>query len=113
LEGGALSALFAGAAAFVYVQLVEGFGLPPVEAMAAGVPVIASRSVPSVSESPIDGVAAVVDPTDEDAIAAAMRSVLGDPAWAASLVANGKALAAMRTWEAAAAGHVAVWDSLS
>jgi glycosyltransferase involved in cell wall biosynthesis len=113
VEGGALSALYAGASAFVYVPLVEGFGLPPIEAMAAGVPVVVSASVPSVSESPIDGVATVVDPTDEQAIARAMVAMFDDPNLAATLVANGRALAAMRTWETAAAGHVAVWDSLS
>ncbi len=45
----ALSGLYAGAAAFVYVPLAEGFGLPPLEAMAAGTPVVASTAVPSVS----------------------------------------------------------------
>ena len=64
------------AAAFVYVSMCEGFGLPIVEAMACGTPTITSRGS-SLEEIAGDG-AVLVDPLDEDAIAGAMESVVSD-----------------------------------
>ena len=112
LEGPALSGLFAGAEAFVYVPLVEGFGLPPLEAMAFGVPVVASVAVPSVIEVEGDPPARLVDPLDPEAIAHGLRAVVGDRAVAASLRQAGLALVATRTWRATAAAHVALWREL-
>jgi glycosyltransferase involved in cell wall biosynthesis len=81
----------------VYPSLYEGFGLPVVEAMACGTPVITSRSS-SLEE--IAGQAAVlVDPLDERSIAEAMRAVATDPALRASLKERGLATAARYTWE--------------
>jgi len=110
VDDAALSGLYAGAAGFAYVPLIEGFGLPPVEAMKAGVPVVVSSSVPSVTECDGDPPALVVDPGDTDAIAAALVAVASDRELAASLRARGSAFAASRTWEAAAARHLAVWE---
>lgn len=112
IEGAVLAGLYAGAAAFVYVPLVEGFGLPPLEAMAASVPVVTSRGVPSVAEAPGDPPALQVDPGDVDAIAQALVRVATDEVLAAELVGRGRALAGLRTWVAAAEAHVALWDSL-
>jgi glycosyltransferase involved in cell wall biosynthesis len=112
VESAALSGLYAGAAAVVYVPLAEGFGLPPLEAMAASAPVVASTAVPSVTEGPGD-TALLVDPTDTDAIADALVAVLSDRDLSDALRASGAAFAKARTWEAAAAAHLALWERLS
>jgi glycosyltransferase involved in cell wall biosynthesis len=82
-----LSALYRLASVFVFPSLYEGFGLPPLEAMAAGAPVITSNvsSLPEV----VDDAALLVDPMDAGAIADAMARVLGDPQLAADLRARG------------------------
>ncbi len=71
-----LRALFHTARAFVFPSLVEGFGLPPLEAMASGLPVVASN-VPALLEV-CGGAARHVDPLDVDSIAAGVSAVLTD-----------------------------------
>lgn len=102
-----LAGLYAEAEAFAYVPLVEGFGLPPVEAMRAGTAVIASHSVPSVADA-----AELVDPLDVDAIAAALRSVADEP-FRTELVARGLAHVFGMTWQRCAAAHVDLWETLA
>ncbi len=96
-----LAAAYRGAAALVYPSLYEGFGLPPLEAMAAGTPVIAIRasSVPEVCGD----AALYADPGDIEGLAAAIIAVLGDPARRAVLVAAGCARVAGFGWDRAAA----------
>ncbi len=108
-----LSGLYAGAAAFVYVPLAEGFGLPPLEAMAAGTPVGASSAVPSVTEAQGEPPALVVDAADVAGIATALGRVAGDRELAGSLVARGATLARARTWEATARAHLELWGELA
>ena len=98
-----LSGLYARARLVAYVPLVEGFGLPVVEAMRAGAPVVASR-VPSAA-----GAAYEVDPYDIEAIAEGLVRVGADEALRARLVAAGRARVEPLTWRAAAEGHLAVW----
>jgi glycosyltransferase involved in cell wall biosynthesis len=98
-----LSALYAKARCVVYVPLVEGFGLPAVEAMAAGAPVVAS-AVPSAG-----GAALEVDPLDVDSIAAGLLRAATDEADRARLVEAGRERAAELTWSAAARNHVEAW----
>jgi glycosyltransferase involved in cell wall biosynthesis len=88
--------LLAGASALAYPSLDEGFGHPPLEAMAAGVPVVAARAgaLPEVT----GGAALLVDPTDEDALADALTRVLDDDAFRAELVARGRARADEFPW---------------
>jgi len=73
-----LAWLYSGALLFVYPSLYEGFGLPPLEAMQCGAPVVTSNgsSLPEI----VGGAAILVDPTDEDAIAAAMYALHDDAA---------------------------------
>ncbi len=100
VEDGALAALYRGAAAFVYPSLFEGFGLPPLEAMACGVPVVTSdtSSLPEVT----GGAALLVDPLQEESLAAALLRVVGDEPLRARLRAAGLAQAAKFTWREAA-----------
>ena len=86
------SALLAGASALAYVSLFEGFGLPPLEAMAHGVPVLASAttSLPEVCGE----AALLVDPADTDAVTAGVVRILTDVALRSRLRVQGPARAA-------------------
>ena len=88
------------ASVFVFPSLYEGFGLPPLEAMASGTPVVTSN-VSSLPEVAGDA-ALLVDPMDAGAIAGAIRRVLSDPALAADLRARGLARAREFSWARAA-----------
>jgi glycosyltransferase involved in cell wall biosynthesis len=95
-----LAALYAGATVFCFPSLLEGFGFPVVEAMAHGVPVVTSSG--TSTEELAGDAALVVDPRDDAAIAAALSTVLGDPALRARMREKGIAQAARYTWEASA-----------
>jgi glycosyltransferase involved in cell wall biosynthesis len=91
-----LAVLLAGARAFVFPSLYEGFGLPPLEAMAAGVPVVAARagSLPEVlGDAPF-----WCDPLDVESIAAAIRTAVTDEGLRARAVAAGHARVAGYDW---------------
>ena len=82
---------------FVFPSLYEGFGLPPLEAMACGTPVVCS-AVSSLPEVVADA-ALLVDPYDTDALAAAIERVLSDSALRLTLRARSLHRAALFTWE--------------
>ena len=92
-----LVALCSRAAAFAYVSLYEGFGLPVVEAMAAASPVLAS-STTAVGELAA-GAALLVDPHDEAAITEGLRTLIEDTALAERLRQSGLARAAEYSWQ--------------
>ena len=92
-----LEALYAGAAVFCYPSLREGFGLPVLEAMAQGAPVVTSATT---STAEVVGDAGLtVDPSDVDAIAGAITLLLDDGALARRLGDAARARAATFTWE--------------
>ena len=113
VDDAVLAGLYAGARAFVYVPLAEGFGLPPLEAMGQGVPVVASEAVPSAAEGSGTRCALRVDPLDVEAIADALVRVGTDDELRAELVSAGSARARSRTWGSVATEHRDLWRSLS
>jgi alpha-1,3-rhamnosyl/mannosyltransferase len=104
----ALRALYCSAAALVYPSRYEGFGLPLVEAMASGTPVIASRaaSIPEV----VGESAVLLDPDDHGRWADAIVDVMTDARLRARLRSDGLARAAMFTWERTARLTVDVYE---
>ena len=103
----ALPALFRQSEAVVYPSLVEGFGLPALEALACGAPLVSTTG--SAIEEIVGDAAVLVAPHDEAALADAMRRVLDDGTRNARLRAAGVARAAPYTWATSAEGHVAAY----
>jgi glycosyltransferase involved in cell wall biosynthesis len=102
-----LGALYRGAALFVYPSLYEGFGLPPLEAMSAGCPVLVSRtsSLPEICGD----AAYYFDPATQGALEEELQRLLGDAALRVAKVDAGRARVGRYTWESAAAGTLAVY----
>lgn len=92
-----LCALYSDCLAFVYPSIYEGFGLPPLEAMACGAPVIASR-VPSIEEV-VGSVALPVDPLSTEELSGAIVALRDDPGLRAQLSAAGKSRAEEFSWD--------------
>jgi glycosyltransferase involved in cell wall biosynthesis len=95
-----LPGLFAGADAFIYPTLYEGFGLPVVEAMACGVPVLTSST--SALQEIAGGYAYLVDPMDVDAIARGIVDLATDPARRREFADLGTRRARDFSWDRAA-----------
>jgi len=102
-----LSGLITAARLLAYVPLIEGFGLPPVEAMSLGTPVVASP-LPSTG-----GAAREVDPSDTTSIAAGLWDVATDESVRADLVRRGSVRAAELSWSSIARRHREVWELVS
>ncbi len=102
-----LPALYSGARLFVYPSLYEGFGLPPLEAMACGVPVIASHraSLPEV----VGSAGLLVDPMDDRGIAENIQALIEDQTLHADLSKLGRERAQTFTWRKFAHETIAVY----
>lgn len=97
-----LPGLVSAAGLFCFPSLYEGFGLPPLEAMAAGTPVVAARS--PVTEEVLGEAALLVDPLDVRGLAEAVAELATDDARRKTFVLQGRARAADYTWERTARG---------
>ena len=95
-----LRELYRGARAFVYPSRYEGFGIPPLEALACGAPVIATRTG-AIPEFAGDA-ALLIDPGDRDALRAALLRVLSDASLRRELRARGPERASLYRWDASA-----------
>jgi glycosyltransferase involved in cell wall biosynthesis len=106
-----LSVLYRLASVFVFPSLYEGFGLPPLEAMAAGAPVITSNvsSLPEV----VGDAAILIDPMDAGAIASAMAQVLGDPKLRDDLIRRGRERVKAFSWTRSVARVRQVYGELA
>ncbi|MFN2578716.1 MAG: glycosyltransferase family 4 protein, partial [Pyrinomonadaceae bacterium] len=105
-----LRALYSSCRAFIYPSLYEGFGLPPLEAMACGAPVIASR-IPALEET-IGDAARLVDPLDVHALVAAITDVCQNGKLRTKLITAGPIHAARFSWEKAARSTYEVYRSV-
>ena len=107
VEAAELAALYRAASVFCYPSFWEGFGLPILEAMAHGVPVVTSRG--GATEEIAGDAAVLVDPHDPAAIADGIRAAHER---ASELAAAGRARAAAFTWEATAASTLAAYHEV-
>jgi glycosyltransferase involved in cell wall biosynthesis len=107
---GDLPTLYSAAAVLVYPSLYEGFGLPVLEAMACGTPVIASNC--SAMPEVVGAAGLLVDPLDVDALAAAVTRLLNDAGLQQHLAQAGLARAAQFTWTGMAATLLDLYQKL-
>jgi glycosyltransferase involved in cell wall biosynthesis len=106
-----LRALLGTTAVFAFPSLYEGFGLPPLEACAAGVPVVSSNRS-CMPEILGDG-AVLCDPEDHDAFSASLWGILSNPDHAKAVSRRGMAHARNFTWDKTAEGTLAVYERLA
>lgn len=105
-----LPGLLAAADLFCYPSLYEGFGLPPLEAMAAGTPAVVGRY--PAAEEVLGDAAWLVDPADAGGFAEALRTLAADEPTRRSYANAGKAQAAAYTWGRTAAATISAYRSI-
>ena len=108
LGDGEIAELYAGAFAFVFPSLYEGFGLPILEAMASGCPVITSDTTACAEVA--GGAAITVNPRSVDAISGAMQTLCRSEARRKELIRSGLSRAKLFTWEKAGEAYRAVFE---
>ncbi len=106
-----MQALYTGALALLFPSYHEGFGLPPLEAMACGTPVVASNrsSIPEV----VGASAILIDPDDAAGMAAALRKIRDDAIFRENLIAKGYHRAKQFSWEETARKTLAVYEEVA
>ncbi|MEI8263260.1 MAG: glycosyltransferase family 1 protein [Actinomycetes bacterium] len=105
-----LAGLYELAACFAYVPLLEGFGLPPLEAMTHGAPVIVSTTTPSTERATHCW---KVDPLDITGMATAIHTALEDSDARTRISAGGREYAKKHRWVDVASAHVEVWRTMT
>lgn len=105
-----LPSLYAGATVFTYPSIMEGFGFPPLEAMACGTPVIASNL--SALRENLEQAACLISPQDTQSIAAALERMVGDAQLRAQYRRAGIELASRYRWEAFARSTAACYEEI-
>ena len=110
VPGADLAALYGASTVVGYPSVYEGFGLPPLEAMACGAPVLAYRIPPLVEA--LGDAAALVAPGDEAGLRAALRALVFDPDERAARIAAGRSCADRFTWATTAAATADVYRRL-
>lgn len=105
-----LASMYRGAAAFVYPSLYEGFGIPPLEAMSLGCPVICGNtsSVPEV----VGDAGEYFDPNDPESMRVAIEAVLQSASRSSELVAKGRARCSLFSWERCASETLDIYRSI-
>ena len=106
-----LALLYNAASVFVFPSLYEGFGIPPLEAMACGTPVCLS-SIPVFHEVYGDEDVCYADPYDMESLASALQQVLSDCNYQKRLTARGRQIAQRYTWDAAFEGYRSVFNEV-
>jgi glycosyltransferase involved in cell wall biosynthesis len=106
-----IAAVFTAASLFTYPSFYEGFGMPPLEAMACGTPVVTSNT--SALPESVGDAALTVDPNDIKSIAAGITQVISNPKLAAELRKKGLARAKRSTWKNSANIALAEFEKLT
>ena len=102
-----LPAIYSAAAAFAFPSFYEGFGLPPLEAMASGVPVLTSDN--SAMSEVVGSVGILINPEDNDSIHAGLQRLLLDEQWRQQAATQGVVRAAQFTWKSCVDRTLAVY----
>lgn len=106
-----LALYYCGADLFVYIPIYEGFGIPPLEAMACGTPVITSNtsSLPELVGD--EGI--MVNPFDIDGLSETMVEIINNESLRQKIITIGLKRAALFTWEKSARNLIALYKKLS
>lgn len=111
VDDATLAALYAGAECLLHAALLEGFGLTPLESLAAGTPVVGYRA--GAVEEVVGDAGLLVDPSEPNALGDALLTYLADPLMQRELRAKARPRAARFSWDKAAADTLAVYRRLA